>query len=147
MANEHYKKAGVETRELIDLVQSYCPWMTPSEVIDSFNIIKYAQRAGVKEGENWEKDARKIADYITHFKYGKYIDQRYDEPAWKVGTASFDDFEKFMRIVRRDGLGVSFRLENGEVVVGATCRNGCCFMPMDRLIEDEDDSFYEDYEF
>lgn len=82
MANEHYKHGNVETRELITEVFKHLPWLTSDEAVDVFNIVKYAQRAGFKDGVPWEQDARKIADYITHMKYGKYIDQR-DEDFWK----------------------------------------------------------------
>lgn len=146
MANEHYKQGDVETRDFIYEVQSYCPWMTPEEIIDSFNFIKYARRAGIKDGEPWEKDARKTADYITHFKYGKYIDQRPVEQHPKTGYASFSDFERFMDIVRDNNLGVEFVVEDDQVVVKAKCYQ-CemrCSWSMEELFEVEDSAISDD---
>ena len=76
MANEHYKHGDVETRDFASEVVKRVEFLlTRDECIDMFNIIKYAQRAGLKEGVDWHDDAEKVANYAVHFKFGKFKDQ------------------------------------------------------------------------
>lgn len=84
--NSHYKQGAVETRDfataVINDLATKLHWKTNKSVgeiadmcADAATAVKYAQRAGLKEGEPWEKDAKKMADYLFRFKMGYFPDQ------------------------------------------------------------------------
>lgn len=90
---KHYTEGkSIKTHDKIALVMGHIdknPKMNGMDHADIFNMFKYFDRMGSKDGEPIEKDAFKCADYLTKLVCGKFLNEILSGMETKDG----DDYE------------------------------------------------------
>ena len=76
----HYTSDSISTWEKISMVmENLGDYIHPLDACALFNIFKYFDRMGKKDGESAEKDAYKCADYIHNLLTGYFLNQVQDQ--------------------------------------------------------------------
>ena len=76
--NDHYKGAAMEAIDFISLVQRFLEGNNACDMVEGGLVgkaLKYALRAGKKDGTDWRDDARKCADYLCRAINGRWLDE------------------------------------------------------------------------
>lgn len=101
--NDYYKQGKVET---VEKQEAIARWLSSAgipadKIAHVTTFVKYIDRMGEKDGEPFEKDARKAADYACRAITGRWIPE--DSPTVEDGpnaalSSSLDDIDRFVTI-------------------------------------------------
>lgn len=101
--NDYYKQGKVET---VEKQEAIARWLSSAgipadKIAHVTTFVKYIDRMGAKDGEPFEKDARKAADYACRAITGKWIPE--DSPIVEDGpnvalSSPTDDIDRFVTI-------------------------------------------------
>lgn len=79
----YYDKHGFKTVDYVETVASHLEaanaFECHYETWHVCNALKYALRAGFKDGEDWRDNAKKCADFLCRFKTGRFTKERRED--------------------------------------------------------------------
>lgn len=74
--NDHYDNGGLDVAGKFDIIlDKLGDSISTKESAYLFNVLKYFDRAGTKEGESLDKDLTKCANYMCRLTTGKFLNE------------------------------------------------------------------------
>lgn len=71
----HYTKQSIETIDVQEQIMTIQTNIPPDRRHCLAHSLKYIMRAGIKSGEDWEKDLQKALNYLHRALTGNWIDE------------------------------------------------------------------------